>query len=274
MRLLRHPAIADISWRLEERFIARLDSLDATDGPGDMGRFDRASDALRAIARVDQVPAIYRWVAEEATYSQVVEFLCYEGGPDADFDDLVAICQLGLDGEPKLELARNYWDEMGNGRADRVHTELYRKLVRTLPITAVPSTVQPLEALERSALAGLLAMARWLQPEMVGALGIIELQAGPRSRMVVTALERVGAPWDAIDFYEEHRRADPRHGADWLINVVAILERDPEWARRMVRGARWRSAVNRAFFDAMGRKFLPSPSRVDRDVLDSGIALA
>ncbi len=63
-------------------------------------------------------------------------------------------------------------------------------------------------------------------------------------------------PPDAVDFYHEHRTADPRHGADWLDHVVVHFEADDEWAHRMVRGARWRSAVNHAFFEAMGHRFL------------------
>ncbi len=127
VRLVRHPALAEISWRLEERFLAKLEHLDATHGPVLSRNLHSASAALRAVAHVDQIPAIYRWVAEQATLDQLVEFLSYEGGPDGGFDDLVAICQVGLDGEPKMELARNYWDEMGNGLPDRVHTELHRK---------------------------------------------------------------------------------------------------------------------------------------------------
>jgi len=254
VRLQHHPALADLKWRLEERFLKRLERLDRSDGPRLTNRPDDAVSAMRAIAAVDRVPRVYEWLAAEATLEETVEYLSAEGGPDGGFDDLVAACQVGLHGEPKLEMARNYWDEMGNGDAVRVHTELHRKLARTLGLYAVPRDEQPLEALERSALGSLLATNRWLQPEMVGALGMIELQAGPRCRKVVAALERLGAPWEAVDFYAEHQEADPRHGKDWLDNVIAPLQDDPAWSERMVRGARWRSAVNHAFFRAMAQR--------------------
>jgi hypothetical protein len=180
-----------------------------------------------------------------------VEFLSLEGGPDGGFDDLVAACQIGLDGEAKLELARNYWDEMGNGDLARVHTELHRKLSRALDLRCPPRQHQPIEALERSVVTGLLATNRWLQPEMLGALGLLELQAGPRCRKVVAALERIGAGDDALDFYVEHATIDPRHGKDWVDKAIAPLEADPRWATGIVRGARWRSIVNAGFFAAM-----------------------
>jgi pyrroloquinoline quinone (PQQ) biosynthesis protein C len=167
----------------------------------------------------------------------------------------VAACQIGLDGDAKLELARNYWDEMGNGSLDAVHTELHRRLAAALGLHAVPRSEQPIQALERAALGSVLATNRHLQPETVGALGLIELQAGPRCRRVVKALRRLDAPADAFPFYEEHAVADPRHGKDWLDHAVATLAEDPEWASGMVRGARWRSLVNRRFFGAMEDRF-------------------
>jgi hypothetical protein len=95
----------------------------------------------------------------------------------------------------------------------------------------------------------LLATNRVLQPEMVGALGFIELQAGPRSREVAKGLRRVDAPPAALPFYDEHATADPRHGKAWLDEVVApLVEADPSWGPRILRGARWRAAVNREFF--------------------------
>ena len=94
-------------------------------------------------------------------------------------DDLVAICQIGLEGEAKLELARNYWDEMGRGHLADVHTELHKDLTSALDLQPIPRRQQPLESLERTALSTLFATNRTWQPEMVGALGLIELQAGP-----------------------------------------------------------------------------------------------
>jgi hypothetical protein len=84
---------------------------------------------------------------------------------------------------------------------------------------------------------------------MVGALGLLELQAGPRCRRVVKGLKRLGCGEAALAFYEEHAVADPRHGKDWLDHVVGPLaQRFPDWAPRIVTGARWRSHMNAAFF--------------------------
>jgi hypothetical protein len=252
VRWQHHPALAALKYRLETAYLADLEAADAAthwDLPGD------AVGAMRALSRVELVPEIYRWVAEEADIDELVEFLALEGGPDAGFDDLVAVCQLGLAGEAKVELARNYWDEMGNGSLDAVHRELHDRLVTALDVPAVPRAEQPLEVLERAVLGPLLATNRRLQPEMVGALGLLELQAGPRCRKVVEGLRRLRAPEEAFPFYVEHAVADPRHGKDWVDNVVAPLAAAPCWAEGIIRGARWRSLLNARFFDAMVRRF-------------------
>jgi pyrroloquinoline quinone (PQQ) biosynthesis protein C len=248
VRWQHHPAVAALKWRLEDRFVARLEDRDrraAWTLPSE------PAAALRSLAALDRIPAVYQWVADQASASEMRAFLALEGGPDGGFDDLVAACQIGLDGEAKLELARNYWDEMGNGAAADVHTELHRRFSRAFGITAVPRSEQPLESLDRSALGSLLATNRALQPEMVGALGLIELQAGPRCRKVLEGLARIGAPADAFPFYEEHAAVDPKHGKDWVDHVVAPLGADPAWADRIVRGARWRWLANDAFFAAV-----------------------
>jgi hypothetical protein len=216
---------------------------------------------MRAVAARDRLPAAYKWLAKEASWDELVDFLALEGGPDGGFDDLVAVCQVGLSGSAKLELGKNYWDEMGGGDPDAVHTVLHQRMAAALDMPAIPREEQPVEALERSALGGLLATNRWLQPEMVGALGLLELQAGPRCRLVLQAFDRLGAPSDAYPFYVEHAEVDPIHGKDWMDKaIVPTVAERPEWGPRIVKGAWWRSSVNLAFFEAVRRDLVGESS--------------
>ncbi len=48
----------------------------------------------------------------------------------------------------------------------------------------IPHEQMPIAALERVALGGALATNRWLQPEMLGRSALLELQAGPRYRLI------------------------------------------------------------------------------------------
>ena len=248
-RWAERPEVAALKWRLESAWLAELSELSDPVLSADVVA------GMRALAARDRLPEAYEWVARSATWPEVVRFLALEGGPDGGFDDLVAACQLGLAGEAKLELARNYWDEMGNGALPAVHTVLHDDLVAAIDMPRVPVAEQPVAALERAALGGLLATNHWLQPEMLGALGLIELQAGPRCRKVLAAFDRLDAPADAYPFYAEHAEVDPRHGKDWLDNaIVPVVAERPEWGERILRGALWRSRVNAVFFDSLWRE--------------------
>jgi hypothetical protein len=247
-----HPTVVALKAELEGGFLRHLCQAERARCWPAVADGDAVA-ALQAIAAESRLPGVYRWLAESATPPEVARFLALEGGPDGGFDDLVAACQVGLSGEPKLELATNYWDEMGRGSRADVHTELHEVMVRALGLEVPRREDLPVEALERGTLGGLLATNRWLQPQMVGALGLIELQAGPRCRKVAAALRRIGAPDEALVFYDEHAEADPRHGKDWLEHVVRPLAADHRWATGMVQGARWRAVVDGRFLAATAR---------------------
>jgi hypothetical protein len=260
------PDLAALKVRLEDDWLAELDQAIADDelNPALGGRAatDDVVATMRRLAARDRLPEIYRWLAEEADRDQLVRFLAVEGGPDAGFDDLVSACQLGLRGAAKVALAVNYWDEMGHGDPAAVHTVLHDRLVRALDIDEVPAADQPESALARTAFCGLLATNRWLQPEMLGALGLVELQAGPRCRLVLHAFDRLQVPAEAYPFYEVHAEVDPTHGKDWLEKAIApYIDEHPHWAARVLRGALWRSAVNAAFLDDVSADLMPAQQR-------------
>ena len=251
-RYQHHPVVADLKSRLERDWLGELEVAWCEAGAlADVTTGQQALTAMRAVAAKDRLPQAYRWLAKQASYDELVAFLALEGGPDGGFDDLVAACQIGLSGSAKLELGKNYWDEMGQGDPDGVHTVLHQQMAAALGLPHLPRSDQPLAAVERAALGGLLATNRWLQPEMVGALGLLELQAGPRCRLVLQAFDRLGVAPAAYPFYVEHAEVDPVHGKDWLDKaVVPLVDAQPEWGPRIIKGAWWRAMLNLRFFAA------------------------
>jgi hypothetical protein len=59
-------------------------------------------------------------------------FLTQEVAGEAGFDDLLALTQVKMPITAKLEMARNYWDEMGRGRETAMHWPTARKASRTI----------------------------------------------------------------------------------------------------------------------------------------------
>ena len=248
--------MAEVKSRLEAQWLAELESAwQQADQLPEASTPAGSVAAMRTVAARDRLPSAYRWLAKQASWAGLVEFLALEGGAGGGFDDLVAACQIGLRGTAKLELAQNYWDEMGGGDPAGVHTALHEQLVEAMTMPHVPRQRLPVEALERAALGGLLATNRWLQPEMLGALGLLELQAGPRCRLVLQAFDRLRAPAAAYPFYVEHVEVDPRHGRDWVDKSVSpIVEAHPAWGPRILKGAWWRATINLRFFETLCRQ--------------------
>lgn len=98
-------------------------------------------------------PDYGRWLAEQATLDQIRWFFEQEAAGEAGFDDLVAMTQVKLPKLPKLELARNYWDEMGRGQAAGMHGPMLDALVETLKVAhdlaAFTSTIREHAAVAR-----------------------------------------------------------------------------------------------------------------------------
>src|SRR3546814_14029908 len=58
---------------------------------------------------------LFPWLASHASKEELRWFFEQEAAGEAGFDDLVAMTQVKMPVQAKLELARNYWDEMGRG---------------------------------------------------------------------------------------------------------------------------------------------------------------
>src|SRR3546814_9740977 len=94
----------------------------------------------------------------------------------AGFDDLVAYTQIKLPSRPKLELARNYWDEMGRGNAKGMHGPMLGDLAATLAVEPrIEHTVWESLALANAMTA--MATCRRYVWQSIGALGVIEMTA-------------------------------------------------------------------------------------------------
>ena len=77
---------------------------------------------------------LFPWVAEQASIDELRWFLEQEAAGEAGFEDLTALAQVKMPNRPKLELARNYWDEMGRGNPKGMHGPLLDTLVERLEL--------------------------------------------------------------------------------------------------------------------------------------------
>lgn len=192
---------------------------------------------------------LHEWLAEAATLEGMRWFLQQEVAGEAGFDDLVALTQVKLDPpQAKMELARNYWDEMGRGNQKGMHGPMLGVLVADLDLKPeIETTVWESLALANTMAA--FATTRRYAYHSVGALGVIELTAPARSAKTARGLRRLGFSDRQRRYFDLHATLDIKHSEDWNREVLRpILAAYPHAARYIAEGALMRLHCGAACF--------------------------
>lgn len=236
--------------RLEGAFLEELraeSKLRAAEAPQDVEGFISWFEGL-ALAGSGQNDPLFDWLAEEAGVDDFRYFLAQEAAGEAGFDDLTAMTQVKVPAAAKMELANNYWDEMGRGNPKGMHGPMLDGLIDELGLDArIEDTVWESLALANAMTA--MATNRRYTWHSIGALGVIELTAPGRSRAVADGLKRLGFNGKARRYFELHAVLDVKHSRDWNDKVMRpLVAEDPRRATAMAEGALIR-------LDAGGRCF-------------------
>ena len=70
-------------------------------------------------------------------------FLLQEVAGEAGFEDLLAMAQVKMPVPAKLEMARNFWDEMGRGKAKGMHGPMLERLAGYFELSPTPQRSFP-----------------------------------------------------------------------------------------------------------------------------------
>lgn len=195
-------------------------------------------------------PYYVDYLRDRASREDLRTYVIQESVVDGRFDDLLAMMQVGTTGAAKMEIARNFWDEMGNGDPAQVHTHLFELIYEGFDISAA-DLEQALSA--QSLLSGnltvLVCRYRRLYPEAVGFLGMTEWFAPDRFVHVVRAWERLGLPPTGIKYHQLHITVDSLHAAGWFHNVIKPSVSSQFMQRGVARGAMWRLNSSARYLD-------------------------
>jgi heme oxygenase-like protein len=198
---------------------------------------------------------LFPWLATRASYAQMCWFLEQEVAGEAGFDDLVAMAQVKMPARPKLEMARNYWDEMGRGEAKGMHGPMLENLAKHLKIEPKIETTAP-ESLGLGNMMVAFATNRMFAFHAVGALGVIEMTAPGRAALVTQGLNRLGVPKKQSHYFALHAVLDVKHSAAWNSEVLApLVEEDPRRARAIAEGALLRLWCGKRCFERYRSEF-------------------
>jgi hypothetical protein len=226
----------------------------AAAAPRDAEDFIQWYEALRENGPGQHDP-LFPWLAADATLEQLAWFLAQEVAGEAGFDDLLALTQLKLPTQAKLEMARNYWDEMGRGREAGMHGPMLERLAAELRVRERGHVIV-WEAMALAHLLTGLAANRRYAYHSLGALGAIELTAPSRATYVDEALERLGINSKTRQYYALHATVDVRHSAAWNAEILGPLVRaDPRLAQPIAEGALMRLEAGLRCFERYRREF-------------------
>jgi hypothetical protein len=252
------PTLEDVSWELdlgdehawrlrEGRFVERERANVKADFPTAAEGFVAWFEELREVGPGQGDP-LFPWLECEASFDEMKWFVRQEVAGEAGFDDLVALTQVKLPARPKLELARNYWDEMGQGNASGMHGPMLGRLVRELEIDTSEEVVW--ESLAVGNLMTALACNRRYAYQSLGALGVIELTAPGRAARVNAGLKRLEIAGEARRYFALHATLDVKHSIAWNREVIMpLVAENPRIARAIAEGALMRLEAGRRCFD-------------------------
>ncbi|WP_043604009.1 iron-containing redox enzyme family protein [Novosphingobium sp. Rr 2-17] len=204
---------------------------------------------------------LFPWLAEHATLDQIRWFFEQEAAGEAGFDDLVALTQIKLPDQPKLELARNYWDEMGRGNAKGMHGPMLHATAVALRVHPAIETTVPESLALANAMTGMATSRRYAW-HSVGALGVIELTAPARSAQVAKGLRRLGLSGSERRYFDLHAVLDIKHSEDWNREALRpLVKEDPRRARAIAEGALMRLTCGQRCFERYRAELFKGMSR-------------
>ena len=255
------PRLPDTDWqtavdrdaemlRLQGRFLESLREqvfADARSAPRDPAGFISWFEQLANVGPGQHDP-LFPWLENEATLEQMRWYLRQEAAGEAGFDDLTAFTQVKLPARVKLELARNYWDEMGRGNAKGMHGPMLQKLVDALDLhPTIDDTARESLALANAMTA--MATRRDYAWHALGALGVIELTAPGRSAAVAAGLKRLGVNGKTRIYFDLHATLDVKHSAAWNAEAIGpAVADDSSRATAIAEGALMRLMCGKRCF--------------------------
>lgn len=256
------PQFPGQNWREELQNDARMQMLEgdfiehmrglvqkqAMEAPTDPAAFVEWFENLAETGPGQNDP-LFPWLAEAASRDDLRWFFEQEAAGEAGFDDLVAMTQIKLPDQAKMELARNYWDEMGCGNPKGMHGPMLHVVAEALDVApSIQSTVPESLALANAMTA--MATSRRYAWHSVGALGVIELTAPGRSALVAKGLRRIGLSNRERRYFDLHAVLDVKHSQTWNQEALRpLIFEDGNRAAAIAEGALIRLLCGKMCFE-------------------------
>ncbi|SFO84514.1 iron-containing redox enzyme family protein [Amycolatopsis rubida] len=233
--------------RLERRWAAGLREL----APPRSARPEGVPGALAELVRADDGPSLAKFLQRNASRGQFREFVAHRSVYHLKEADPHSWAIPRLSGAAKVALLEIQTDEYGQGRLDRMHSELFRTTMRALALDDGYGHYVDRAPATTLAVSNLMSLfgfhRRWLGASL-GHLAAFEMTSSLPNRRYGNGLRRLGGDDDATRFFDVHVEADAVHeqvAAHDLCGTFA--EENPSAAADILFGAACALAVEAEF---------------------------
>jgi len=197
---------------------------------------------------------LFDFIEIEASLDQFRRFIAVEASVHVSFDDVIALAQVGVRGEPRREFFRNLQDEIGTSDSSEFHLTMFENLVTGLGVRPIDRTAVPWEALTCGNYMMFLSYFRHFYPYCIGYLGHLEALTPARFGCIARGGARLGVTAPLLAYHSEHSELDAEHAQGWLRNVIlpAIRANDSiRLSREIATGVLLRECVSQRYWNAM-----------------------
>lgn len=197
------------------------------------------------------------FIPQRCSREDLRQFFLQESTMDVNTDDFLASMQIGCDRDLKVEIAHNYWDEMGRGKRTSLHSDLFEDILRALDVNpAIKIRDIQLEALVCGNLQTLVAQYRCYFGLGVGFFYTCEHMASHRFGRAAQAWSRLTLPQSGTRYHKLHIPLDVVHASNWLNNVLKpYVAKNPHKNEEVVAGIMYRLNSSQDYLDMLSRKY-------------------
>jgi hypothetical protein len=199
------------------------------------------AQALPALVENDTGPSLSTYIQRHATREQFAHYVRERSVYQLKEADPHTWAIPRLPAGPKAALVEIQTDEYGAGRADRMHSELFRQTMRWFGLDDTYGAYVDDAAAITLAVSNVMSMfglRRDLRGALVGHLAAYEMTSSLPCRRYGAGLRRLGGDDLACGFYDVHVTADALHEQVAVHDLCAALaDTEPELADDIVFGA-------------------------------------
>jgi Iron-containing redox enzyme len=231
------PALLRLRAGLEHRHLGALRDLV---GPLAVSG-DPIDRQLTALIAADDGPSLSSFMAKQGTLEQWREYLTLRSVYHLKEADPHTFAIPRLSGRAKAAMVEIQADEYGGGSVERMHSELFAGLLRSLDLDSTYGALwndAPAAAFASVNTMSLFGLHRRWRGAALGHLTAVEMTSSEPSRRYSAGLRRLGFDERVTVFYDEHVEADAVHEQIASVDMCgSLVAEHPDLAGDVLFGA-------------------------------------